>query len=412
MIAFLITAGALVAVALLIVLPPLLRRTQAPARTIDGRSANVAIYREHLAAIDADLAAGKLSEQDAARARQEIERRVLEDVAQAAAAESAAGARSDRASKRTAIAIAVALPLFAIPMYLLVGDPNGIAPPPSAMSPEQTKALVAQLAQRMEREPDRLEGWVLLARSAASIGDFELSLRAYARAAQLEPNDAQLLTDYADVLALTQNRNLQGEPEKLIRRALAIDPQQPKALALAGSAAYQRNDFKAAIDYWQRLLQLLPPDAPIAGTVQDSIADAQRQLGGAPVARSEAPGSAQPPAAQGARVAGRVQLGAALKSRVAADDTLFVYARAAEGPRMPLAILRKRAGDLPLDFALDDALAMNPSFKLSSVERVVIVARVSKSGNAVAQPGDLEGSTGPVTLGSADVVVDINRVLP
>jgi cytochrome c-type biogenesis protein CcmH len=255
------------------------------------------------------------------------------------------------------------------------------------------------------------------------------ALPAFAKAVEQRGDDARLLADYADALAVQNNRNLEGEPSRLIERALKADPNHPKSLALAGTAAYNRKDYAGAVRHWEKLADVAPPDSPFRGQLLASIAEA-RQLGGlpptpggavaptAPVAAAPAASPAPPaattaaPAATGnAVLRGIVKLAPALAAQAKPEDTVFVFARPAEGSRMPLAILRKQVKDLPFEFVLDDRLAMTPAAKLSLHPKVVVDARVSKSGQAQASPGDLTGRTGVIANEASGLVVEINEVI-
>jgi cytochrome c-type biogenesis protein CcmH len=199
----------------------------------------------------------------------------------------------------------------------------------------------------------------------------------------------------------------------LVERALKIDPKHVKALALAGTAAFNRGDFAAAVRLWERLAEAAPPDAGFRDQVQGMIAEARQRGGLAPAAPVAAPkpmASASAPA--GAGVRGTVRLASALAAKAAPEDTLFIVARASEGPRMPLAILRKQVKDLPVEFALDDAMAMTPETRLSLFPKIVIEARIAKSGLAQPGPGDLTGRSSPVANGTRNVAVEINQVVP
>ncbi|HOL37967.1 MAG TPA: c-type cytochrome biogenesis protein CcmI, partial [Rubrivivax sp.] len=257
-------------------------------------------------------------------------------------------------------------------------------------------------------------------------GRFADAVRAYGKAAALDGNDARLLVDYADALAVVNDRNLEGEPTKLIERALALDPDNAKALALAGTAAFNRKDYKGAVRAWERLAAVAPADSPFQRQVHDSIAEA-RELGGlgpavapagaaapAPLAAtataSAAPGG-KAVATGGALVTGTVRLAPALLAQTRPEDTVFVFARAAEGPRMPLAIVRKQVRDLPFAFTLSDEMAMAPQARLSLHPKVVIDARVSKSGQAQPAAGDLTGRSATVANNARDVVVEIDDVV-
>ena len=408
MIVFWLTASALLACALLLLLPPLLRR-RGESRAVSRKATNIAVYRDQLREAEQDLAAGTLSRDNYEEAKREIERNLLEDVRDADEAphERAAG-------RNAAVFVGAALPIVAFALYFTVGNFQALLPGGAgaqqqeahSISEEQIRELTGRLAARMEKEPENVEGWIMLGRSYIALNEFDKAAKAYANAAARAGDDAALLADYADALAMAQGRRLEGEPEKLIQRALAIDPQNMKALALAGSAAFERRDYAAAIQHWERLLKLAPEGSEFAQSVRASV-DEARQLakGGAPkVAAAQADAK---PAAQSA-VSGVVQIAPALAARVSPGDTLFVYARAAEGPRMPLAIVRARASDLPFTFTLDDSSAMAAGMNLSSQKNVVIGARISKSGSATPQTGDLQGLSEPVQVGKSGIVVVID----
>ena len=380
------------------------------ARPSETRDAvNAAVYRDQLRELGADLRAGTLAPDQYEKARLEIEARLIADVGTGDAP-----AESPRGARGTALALGLAIPICALAVYLSVGNPSAVLPQaagganPHGMTVAQFEAGVARLAARLKDSPDDAEGWTMLARSYAVLGRFGEASEAYTKAAARMPRDAQLLADYADALAMAQGRTLRGEPERILLRALAIDPDNVKALLLAGTAAFDRGDHPAAVRHWERVLGLLPKESDMIQRVQASIAEA-RSLGGSAVGKAQV---ARPAQAQGGgRVSGVVKLAPELAGKVAPSDTVFIFARAAEGPRMPLAIVRKRGSDLPVQFTLDDSMAMAPQMKLSAFPRVVIGARVSKSANASPQPGDLQGSSEPVRTGAKGVAVVIDTEL-
>jgi cytochrome c-type biogenesis protein CcmH len=286
-------------------------------------------------------------------------------------------------------------------------QPNeGPASAPHALAPEQVAAMVDKLAEQLKAKPDDGDGWLMLARSQVVLGKHAQAVESFKQAARLRPDDANLFADYADAKAMADGRSLEGEPTKLVQRALQLDANNPKALALAGSAAFDRRDYAGAVAYWERLVKLEPADAGYAEQVRGGIAEA-RQLAGMPAATTPTADSA--PGLLAASVSGTVELAPALKSRTSPDDTVFVYARAMEGPRMPLAILRKQVRDLPLRFTLDDDMAMSPDARLSGASRVVVGARISKSGDAMPRSGDLQGQLDAVAVGARQLKVEINQ---
>lgn len=403
MTAFVVAASLLAIGALAFVVVPLLRR--GPAAGVSRDAINVAVYRDQLRELEADLRAGTLAQEQYERSRAEIEARLLQDVGGKDAA--AARPRSEAAT----VAFAIALPVCALAVYLVVGDPQALlrarAPQDAShgVTEEQIQAMVEKLARRMRANPEDPEGWKILARSYAAMGRFKDASEAYAAATARVTNDAQLFADYADALAMAQGRTLEGEPEKLIARALAIDPANTKALALAGTVAFNRKDYAKAAQYWERILAVVPADSETARAARSNIAEARALAGGS---SASAPSAAAAPVAGAGRVTGTVRLAPALAGKIEPEDTVFIFARAAEGPRMPLAIVRRQARDLPIDFALDDSMAMTPQMKLSSFRQVVIGARVSKRATATPQPGDLEGLSAPTSVGANGVSVVID----
>ena len=328
------------------------------------------------------------------------------------------------------------LALNPVPAQAAAAEGPSAAELPGGMDPAQFETAVNSLRQRLEtQERDNAEGWAVLARSYMVLGRNDQALAAFERAIELAPKDAGLIADHANVVAQGEGLAPGGRAVALLDKALAIDARQPKALALAGIAAFERQDYADAVRRWETALEVMP-DHPFAAQMRDGIAQAKQALGalGGGAAAAAAPGTAtasagtataasgapassatapaQAPAVAGtASVEGRVSLAPALAAKASPDDTVFVFARAAQGPRMPLAILRKQVKDLPFDFKLDDAMAMSPQTKLSSVPTVIVGARISKSGNAIAQAGDLQGLSKPVDVGAKGLAIVIDEVV-
>lgn len=399
MIGFAIGAALLAAIAVAFLMRPLFARR--PGGPVSRRDANVAIYKDELRELDEDLAAGKLAREDYDRARLEIEARLLEDVP---AAESAAAS----GTRRTSLAfVGLAVPLIAAAVYLMTGNPGAMNPARQMPDAAQIQAMVDRLAAKMREHPEDADGWKLLGRSYTVMGRYADAVDAYAKAAERTPGDPQLLADFADALAMARGQSLQGEPEKLVARALAIDPNNLKALALAGTAAYERKDYAKAAEIWSRMLPLVPEGSEDAQTIAANVDEARKLAG------IGAPGKApqQKPAQASAGVRGMVRIAPELSAQVKPDDVLFVFARAAEGPPMPLAVLRGKAADLPLQFNLDDSMAMAQGLKLSAFPKVVVAARISRTGTATPQAGDLQGTTQPIANDARGVTVTIDTVV-
>ena len=420
MIAFWIVAVLLTAGALLFVLTPLLRKEAVAHPHALRDEVNLMVLRDQLHELDADMAAGTIDAAAYESSRRELERRVAEDVQPGTAL-----AKTVPRKNAVGLLVGMSLPVVAVSLYFLLGNPSGLNPAQTAapkeaaheVTEEQIQAMVTALAQRLKDSPDDVQGWSMLARSYNALGRFGEAADAYARLVKLVPGNADMLADYADTLAMSLNKSLQGEPEKLIARALEVDPKNIKALALSGSAAFERRDYQAAITRWKKILAIVPADSDLARSTNDSIGEAQTLAAGkpavAPTPVAAAPSPTKPtapsaPAAAAAEVGGTVELDAALRKQVADTDTVFIFARAAQGPKFPLAVLRKQVKDLPTAFVLDDSMSMMPDAKLSSFPMVVVGARVSKSGSATPTPGDLEGLTEPVSPGAKNLKIRIN----
>ncbi|HEV8109955.1 MAG TPA: c-type cytochrome biogenesis protein CcmI [Burkholderiales bacterium] len=399
---WLIGAVAAAAVIAWVLRPLLTRRKGAPP---SRAAANVAIYRDQLRELDADLAAGTLAREDYERARAELETRALRDAGQPDEPPAAPRGRG------FAWALAGTVPVAAVALYLLAGNPAAIDREAQLhASRAQVEAMVERLSARLRENPDDVNGWKLLGRSYGVMGRYAEATDAYAKAAMRAPRDAQLLADLADVLAMARGQSLQGEPEQLALRALEIEPGNLKALALAGSAAFERKDYAAAAKQWERMLAHVEPNSEDARAIQQNVAEA-RSLAGEPAKPEEARKSESKKAQAKPGLRGTVSLSPKLKDQASPDDTVFVFARATEGPPMPLAVARVRVRDLPYRFALDDSMAMSPALKLSAFPKVVVAARVSKSGTATAQPGDLQGASAPVANDAAAVSVVIDTLV-
>lgn len=415
---FWILATSMVAIALAFVLVPLLRlRTSgAPSEA----EANLEVLRGQRQEIDADIGAGVLPADARDEALADLVGRAADDLAPPAPAAEAAAQRPWIAA---AIA-ATAIPALAFGLYLAIGNPGAsdlarllAAQQPPAVGEKQIVAMVESLAAKVKERPDDAKGWALLARSMGALGRFREAAEAYERLANLKPGDPDVLADYADTLGMVQGQRLEGRPTELARQALAIDPKHQKALALAGTAAMDAGDFAGATTHWQALIAQLQPDSPDAKQVEGILDEirkrsalAQKPAPLGAVAATRAPTQAK--AAPMQSVSGSVAVAPDIATKVTGSETVFIFARAERGPRVPLALVRVSARELPMKFALSDMHAMAPGVNLSSADAVRIEARISRSGNATPQSGDLVGTSGVVAPGASDVNVVVNRVLP
>jgi cytochrome c-type biogenesis protein CcmH len=423
MIVFWLSALALIAVTLAILLPPLLRARRGSA---GGDDHALDVYRSRIAALEEEHRVGALGDADLAQARAELARELLADTGGdgAPTGGSAAGTTSERRGSGPwpAIAVGVGVPLLAVALYQRLGEPGAldasvVAGPPPAASPAedgvapQVEDMVARLAERLHSEPGNSEGWLLLGRSYMALERYGEAADAYGTAHDLLGDGAELLTDLAEAEALRDGQNFLGIQGERLETALRLDPAYPKALWLGAFAAMQRGDGDLAVHRWQSLLARQPADSEAADILRGLIANA----GAAPpppAAQTEATRPA-PGQADHAGLTVNVTVADALVAGLDGTETLFVFARAVDGPPMPLAAIRRRTGDLPLTVTLDDSMAMGPGGRLSDAERVIVGARISRTGSATSGSGDLQGFSAPVAAaGGATVSVVITEKVP
>ncbi|HEX6136293.1 MAG TPA: c-type cytochrome biogenesis protein CcmI [Casimicrobiaceae bacterium] len=422
---FWLVALLLVAATVAALVWPLLR-TGAARPTEVADSASTDVYRDQKRQVDDELAAGAIdrAERDAQLA--ELAARLGQELRVAAAPP--AIRNPSRNAYVTALILVAAIPASALLLYAVFGSPDALrtaAPAEAPASHTEIVAMVDKLATRMNEHPEDPTGWRLLARAQSALGRYPEAVAAFNEAAKRSPEDAALLADWADALAM-QNQSLQGEPSRLVARALALDPNHPKSLSLAATAALERKDYPTAIAQWRRLKMQYPPGSEETKDLDTMITEAdaaQRgapappspgapaaSASGAPAERASAPAAASA-AADASAITGRVSLDPKLRERVAAADALFIFARAVNGPRMPLAVLRATAGELPRRFVLDDAMAMTPAARISAASEVTVEARISKSGSATPSAGDLQGISAPVKPGTHGLLIVINDVV-
>lgn len=418
MILFLIICAVLLIVALLFVVLPLWLKSGSSNNVLRDE-ANLEILRDQSAELEADLRNGLLTQDAYEQGKRELQARLLDEVKTT----SSPASTPRNPAKILALLLAVLLPVASVLLYIKIGNIAALLPQQQSGAAEgfgllRSEAALQELEKKLEQQPENPEGWWVLARSYSELQRFPDAVRAFEQLVKLVPNEAQLWASYADAYAMNNNRSLLGEPTGFLDKALELDGNNTFALALSGSAAMERGDYVAAITHWQNLLNLMPPDNPEMQMIRDGIKQAQeflaKQKGGREKLAQLSSGTVSKKSAAdpAATVTGKVSISPALAGKVAPTDTLFIFARAAKGQKAPLAVLRKQVKDLPLQFTLDDSMAMQPEMGISNFDQVVVLARVSKSGDATAQSGDLEGSAGAVKPGSKGLNIVIDSVVP
>ena len=418
---FWLIASSMTLLILVLLLWPLLKRTVAV--TTGEQEKTLSIFRQQFAELEQDRVNGVLTDELCQQARRELERRLLEETGTTETTPTRAARQAS--SRPVALALAIIVPAVSGLLYWQLGNPLAMTQPTAASlsaqggpegahsSADALEGLVERLKQKMAQNPNDGEGWGLLARSYVGLGRYAEAAAVYENAVRLIPDDAQLLADYADTLGVVHGRKLEGKPEVLIQQALKIDPRNVKALMLAGTVAFTRKNFARAAKDWEQARANLPADVDPEMTQQltAAIEEARSQLGGGQSMMSalKEPAAPAQPTGQPRVIKGTVAMAPSLAGKGSPTDTLFVFAREMNGPPMPVSIVRATRKDLPFTFRLDDSTSPMPSRKLSSAGPVVIVARLSKSGQAMPQSGDLEGTSQPVQSGGEGIAVVIDH---
>ena len=375
--------------------------------------------KQQIAQLDELKSSGVLTTQAAHDARERLQKELLAAVIEPSgtAARIDGPVRQPRPSGKLLLGIAVFILVFAAGGYAWLGNPAGLSADstvagtdsadssPHATDPAQIEAMIDRLAQRLKTTPDDAEGWAILGRSYSKLGRYAEALQAYKKVIELRPQDAQVYAYIADAIATDNGNRLDGEPEKLIAKALTLDPDNVKALDLSGTIAFDRGDAATATRQWEHALRGVEPGSATPTQLEGALKEAH-QLAGLP----PQPAASAAVAGIGKTIQGRVTLSDKIKALASPEDTVFIFARSAGG-KAPLAVLRKQVKDLPFDFTLDDSLAMNPAMSLSTAHEVQVGARISKSGNPMPQPGDLQGLTATVAVGAKGLKLEISEAI-
>ncbi len=402
---FLLIVSVLILIAFLLILPPLWRKQTVQEADLDQR--NIAIAQYRLAELKENRLSGGLSQAQYEEQLADLEQALSDDLeikSHVTAAQSQ--------GKWVIYVLALGIPLLAGSLYFTLGNYQAISHSaemsvdPEALKLAEINKMVGGLAEKMKVNPDDAKGWLMLGRSYKALDQFPKAVDAFANAYRLLGDQAEVMLLYADAIAYANDKNLAGKPTELVFKALALEPDNMNALWLGGMAKAQQGDSATAIKLWKKLETLLPPNSEPLQEIQDLLAKIESRDAINPVATDAKIESrdainrvsTQPTDVAGVAVDVQVSLAPELLKATSPGDTVFVYAQALSGPKMPLAIVRKQVSDLPLSVSLNDTMAMMPTMKLSNFSQVKLLARISKSGNAMSQPGDLIGSIDQVTL--------------
>jgi len=416
MLAFWAIVAVFVIVTLILLLPPLLKHREVKG-VVARKDLTITVYQDQFDELENDLKNGTISEEQYKLAKIDLEKNLLEDMDKAQKLDDVVVTKTPVSNKIVAAFIMICVPSISLSLYnIWGGGVEAIAPEsiPEEVrlakqqhnQQESIESMIQQLTEKLDVDPTDGESWFMLARTYAFLKRFDESVAAYEKTLPLGGNQsAEVLSSYADAVAMASGRNLTEKAVSILEQAIQLDPNHVKSLWLLGTAAYQNQNFREALKHWEKLYTVMEPGSDDAIQISSSVNEIRSRLGMPPMDVSKI--QTAPEANEeisDARIQGSVSLADDMTSKVSDSDTVFVFARAASGPRMPLAIIRKQVKDMPFDFTLDDSLAMNPSMKLSSVPEVIVSARISKTGDAMPQAGDLQGVSSILSVTNTDPV--------
>ncbi|NIN37133.1 MAG: c-type cytochrome biogenesis protein CcmI [Gammaproteobacteria bacterium] len=407
---FWFVAGCMTLFALIIIIRALRHHPSWSAET--EQKATVRLYQTRLEEIDRDIENGTLPRESSESLRKEIENELLQAVDKQSSISQPA---AQPVSRSLVISLCLLVPILSVALYLNLGEPRLIVQSIPAEAPLDTALppideMVTQLESRLSRQPDDAEGWLMLTRTYLVLGEGDKALQAAEKLYSLTADEPETLLIYIQSLVLSNGGQFNSRTDQLIEQLLTIDPDNKAGQWLAGLAAEQRGDYQSALTIWEQLLPTMTDDPEATQSIEGLIARVREKMKPGPDQVTVDETGGETPTA----ISVRVDVTPALAPVISAQDTLFIYARASEGPAMPLAIVRKQAGDLPLVVTLDDSMAMSPAMKLSSFTTVDILARISKSGAAARQSGDLVGEVKQLTVNQQEdpVSLTISTVVP
>ncbi len=374
---------------------------------------NIEFFKSRLSELESDRARGILDDDEFEQLKIELERRLLDEADSGHTAPSA----HVKTSFKTAIMLALLIPIVAVVVYQQTGAKADwdiaqtlknmrLKTADGEAAETDVKQLIMQVEERLEQRPDNGSYLMLLANQQMGLRNYPAAAAAYQRLRTIYPDDASVLAQYAQAMYLSSDRTLTTKVTDMAELALRQDPQQPTVLSMLGMAHFEQGDYQRAIDYWQRLLPSLGPVSPNRKIIMAGIEQAKSRLGS-----SDTTSIDRPDVIKNASI----QLSVSIDEGIIAssDSVVFVFARSASGPRMPLAVAKLTVADLPVILTLDDSMAMAPGLNLSSQKEIEVVARIAKNGIANPGPGDIEGRVGPIKLEEVDgvVAIAINKTL-
>ena len=405
---FMLFSVALAVIVVVFLLRPLLSK-KAQTTTVERDAVNVEVVTSHLNDLKRELESGEITEDQYKQYRLELEKIAADDLRK----QDAVVEQSQSGNTVLAIIVALLVPLLSLLVYQQIGNEQALSGEQNVQleNLENSEAGLAEfirsVEEDVEKNPNNIESRIALGQVYAELKRYADAVSVYQQLYQLRPDNPAILVDYAEVLALLHDNRLTGKPAQLLDQALSIEPNNSRALWLAGFAALQSGESEKTLAHWRRLQTSLEPDSEVYQQVENLLA----QIGASSTTAESGDASQSVTVVKSITVS--VSITADLQNNVDPNTTMFVFARAAEGPPMPLAVYKGTAGEIPLSVKLDDSMAMMPNMSLSRFQEIIVGVRLSSNGQPQGQAGDYEGFSGRIVLSDTDLVdVIVNSVKP
>lgn len=425
MMMFWIYAGIMMLLGVVFVVPAIVKQKKNPG--LSRKDLNVSIYQQRLAELEEEKNIGTINVDQYDQARLELDRTFLSDLS-GVDSEGHINHLSGKGKWATFISVVILIPVLTIPLYYKFGEPellfSEIPKNPDDMTQGSMIKAINSLVTKLKNNPNDSKGWRLLGRTYTTLNRIDDATLAYQKSLKLNDKDVVSLLEYAELLT-NRNQSDPGElPERLIKKALAISPNNEKGLWLIGIVRYQYQDYAGTLKYWKRLLSMQQVGSEQETFLKENIQKVMDAMMASSSRNSSAQNSIEnsvlnntvvtAEAVSGqASVEVTVTLDSQFNSQINKDNIVFIYAQALNGPPMPLAVVRKTVAELPVKVTLDDSMAMMPMAKISKFKQIRVSAHISRSGIANKQSGDLFGTSGPLDLSKTkETSVTINQVFP
>ncbi len=406
---FWIIAVLFILVGLLVLLRPFIKKGDAVQDNVDQSAMNLSIAKDRLVELDKDFEDNRINEKEHKEIKEELESALYFDLEN-----QTQKLGDDNKGKWGLVVILLFVPILTVSMYQSLGSPEGMKLVPgqrvepvvqAPVAPPSIKETLIQLVESLKKSPEDVDAWLAMGGAMMRIDRYQEAIVAFNKALTFSDfvgtPKADILVSLADAVAMGNGGSLEGEPDELIAKALTLDANHTSGLWLAGMSAERKGNHEVALSHWNRLYPMLSDADGAKQNLEILMMDAENAMEGLPTSAQQMTASIS------ANLTLYITISDEMKAQTTGDELLFIYAKAMSGPPMPLAALKLKVSDLPTEVTLDDSMAMLPQMRLSSFDTVIVGARISKSGQPISQPGDLQGEVSNVTVQNNTQVINV-----